>query len=79
MLTALAPSYGALLFFRFLTGIGLGAELPVAASLMGELVPSTSRGRFVVWLEAFWAVGWFLAALVGFLLVPEAGWRWAFV
>ncbi|GAB6933319.1 MFS transporter [Calditerricola satsumensis] len=79
LLTALAPSYGALLFFRFLTGIGLGAELPVAASLMGELVPSTSRGRFVVWLEAFWAVGWFLAALVGFLLVPEAGWRWAFV
>lgn len=79
LLTALAPTPAWLFFFRFLTGVGLGAELPVAVSLMGELVPTPVRGRFVIWLEAFWAVGWTLAALVGFLLVPALGWRWAFV
>ena len=33
----------------------------------------------VVALEAFWAVGWAMAALLGYLLVPanENGWRWA--
>lgn len=33
----------------------------------------------VVWLEAFWAVGWILAALIGTFVVPvsEEGWRWA--
>ncbi len=79
LLTAAAPGYGGLLLFRFLTGLGLGAELPVASSLLSELVPSRYRGRFLVWLEAFWAVGWLVAALVGFLVVPSLGWRVAFL
>ncbi|BBL93200.1 MFS transporter [Thermus thermophilus] len=79
LLTALAPSLSWVFFFRFLTGLGLGAELPVAASLMGEFSPKAHRGRMVVLLEAFWAVGWLLAALVGYLLVPSLGWRAAFL
>ena len=33
----------------------------------------------MVLLEAFWAVGWLLAALVGYLLVPSLGGRAAFL
>jgi putative MFS transporter len=38
------------------------------------------RGRLIVILEAFWAVGWTAAALIGFLVIPgsDDGWRWAF-
>src|SRR5215218_8270494 len=77
--SALSWSLGALLVFRFLTGLGLGAELPVASTLVSEFAPARVRGRVVVGLEAFWALGWTLAALIGFLLVPssDAGWRWA--
>ncbi len=75
LLTALAPGLAWVYLFRFLTGLGLGAELPVAASLMGEWSPKAHRGRMVVLLEAFWAVGWLLAALLGYLLVPAFGWR----
>src|SRR5215210_1750696 len=77
--SALAWSLGALLVFRFLIGLGLGAELPVASTLVSEFAPARVRGRVVVALEAFWAVGWTLAALIGFLVVPrsDAGWRWA--
>jgi putative MFS transporter len=76
---ALSWSVGALLVFRFLIGLGLGAELPVASTLVSEFAPARVRGRVVVALEAFWAVGWTLAALIGFLVVPgsDAGWRWA--
>jgi MFS transporter, putative metabolite:H+ symporter len=76
---ALAWSVGALLVFRFLIGLGLGAELPVASTLVSEYAPARVRGRVVVALEAFWAVGWLLAALIGYLVVPrgDAGWRWA--
>ncbi|QNN54386.1 MFS transporter [Nocardioides mesophilus] len=76
---ALSWSVGSLLVFRFLTGLGLGAELPVASTLVSEFAPARIRGRVVVALEAFWAVGWVLAALIGYLLVPadDAGWRWA--
>jgi MFS transporter, putative metabolite:H+ symporter len=76
---ALAWSVTALLVFRFLIGLGLGAELPVASTLVSEYAPARVRGRVVVLLEAFWAVGWLLAALIGYLVVPrsDAGWRWA--
>jgi MFS transporter, putative metabolite:H+ symporter len=76
---ALSWSLGALLVFRFFAGLGLGAELPVASTLVSEFAPARLRGRVVVGLEAFWALGWTLAALIGLLVVPrsEAGWRWA--
>jgi MFS transporter, putative metabolite:H+ symporter len=76
---ALSWSVGALLVFRFLIGLGLGAELPVASTLVSEYAPARLRGRMVVLLEAFWAVGWTLAALIGYLVVPTHtdGWRWA--
>ena len=77
---ALSWSLGALMVFRFLVGLGLGAELPVASTLVSEFAPRRIRGRVVVLLEAFWALGWTLSALVGYLLVPASpdGWRWAF-
>lgn len=76
--SALAGSVAVLLVFRFLTGLGLGAELPVASTLVSEFAPRRVRGRMVVWLEAFWAVGWVLAAVIGTFVVAEGenGWRW---
>ncbi|HEX7380576.1 MAG TPA: MFS transporter [Nevskiaceae bacterium] len=76
--SALAGSLTILLLFRFIVGLGLGAELPVASTLVSEFAPARIRGRMVVVLEAFWAVGWFAAALIGYLVVANAnnGWRW---
>lgn len=76
--SALAGSVAILLVFRFLTGLGLGAELPVASTLVSEFAPLKVRGRMVVWLEAFWAAGWILAAIIGTFVVAEGenGWRW---
>ena len=78
-LSALAWSVGVLLALRFVVGLGLGAELPVASTLVSEFSPKRIRGRVVVLLEAFWALGTIGAALVGFLVVPTSddGWRWA--
>ena len=77
--SALVGSVAALIVLRFLVGLGLGAELPVASTLVSEYAPRRIRGRVVVALEAFWALGWIGAALLGYLLVPasENGWRWA--
>src|SRR5690606_35304021 len=61
--SALVTGVGALIVLRFLVGLGLGAELPVASTLVSEYAPKQIRGRVVVVLEAFWAVGWIAAAL----------------
>jgi putative MFS transporter len=76
---ALSWSVASLLVFRFLVGLGLGAELPVASTLVSEFAPARIRGRVVVALESFWAVGWVLAALTGYFVIPlsDDGWRWA--
>lgn len=76
---ALSWSVGALLVFRFIIGLGLGAELPVASTLVSEFAPARIRGRVVVALESFWALGWVLAALIGYFVIPlsDDGWRWA--
>ena len=77
--SALATSLAVLMALRFLVGLGLGAELPVASTLVSEFSPVRIRGRLVVLLEAFWAVGWIAAACIGTFVVAngENGWRWA--
>ena len=77
--SALAGSLAVLMILRFIVGLGLGAELPVASTLISEFSPRRIRGRMVVWLEAFWAVGWIAAAAIGTFVVgtSESGWRWA--
>ncbi|QOQ38963.1 MFS transporter [Trueperella pecoris] len=76
--SALAGSVVVLMLFRFIVGIGLGAELPVASTFVSEFAPRKIRGRVIVWLEAFWALGWIAAALIGYFVVAPygEGWRW---
>ncbi|MDO5098766.1 MAG: MFS transporter [Corynebacterium sp.] len=77
--SALAGGLATLMVLRFIVGLGLGAELPVASTLISEFSPRTIRGRMVVALEAFWALGWIMAAIIGRFVVSSGdnGWRWA--
>ena len=80
-LSAFAWGLGSLLVLRFFIGMGLGGELPVASTLVSESVEPEVRGRIVVLLESFWAIGWILAALIAYFLIPlpAVGWRGAMI
>lgn len=80
-LSAFAWGLGSLIILRFFIGMGLGGELPVASTLVSESVDPSVRGRVVVLLESFWAVGWILAALIAYFLIPlpAIGWRGAMI
>ncbi|MDR6550165.1 putative MFS transporter [Paenibacillus qinlingensis] len=73
--SAFASGFGSMLILRFLMGLGLGAELPVAATLVNEFAPPDKKGRIVVLLESFWAVGWIIAAVLSYFVIPPLGWR----
>ncbi|WP_458460783.1 MFS transporter [Paenibacillus sp.] len=77
-LSALATGFAVLCALRLVAGIGLGGELPVAATLVSESMPTAERGRAVVLLESFWAGGWIVSALIANFVIPEYGWRIAF-
>ncbi|AWB46027.1 MFS transporter [Paenibacillus sp. CAA11] len=78
-LSALAASFAVLCTLRFIAGIGLGGELPVASTLVSESMPQSQRGRAVVLLESFWAVGWIASALIAYFIIPDYGWQAAFI
>lgn len=68
----------ALVVLRFVLGIAVGADYPIATSLLAEFAPRRKRGSLLGWLTAMWAAGSAAAYLVGEALThlgPE-GWRW---
>ena len=79
VLSALAPTFELLLAARVIAGLGLGGELPVVATLVSEFSPRAQRGRMIVLLESFWAYGTLAAGLVALFVLPQFGWRGAFL
>src|SRR5918993_681280 len=75
LLSAFAPGWEWLAVLRVLKGVGLGGALPLDFSLHAEFLPPENRGRNLVLLESFWAVGTIMAAGLAWLIVPSFGWR----
>lgn len=81
LLSVFAPSFGILLALRFLTGVAVGGTLPVDYAMMAEFLPPRSRGRWLVMLEGFWAIGTVVIAVAAWLTSiygVEDAWRWIF-
>jgi DHA1 family inner membrane transport protein len=76
-LSALAPTYHAMLFFRFISGLPHGAYFGVAALVASTLVPENRRmvavGRVFLGLTFATIVGVPLANWLG----QAVGWRWS--
>jgi MFS transporter, putative metabolite transport protein len=67
-----------LFLFRFLVGIGVGIEYPVAGSLLTEFLPRKSRGPLLAALTILWFAGAALAYIVGNIILVHGGadaWR----
>ncbi|MGU3400822.1 MFS transporter [Brucellaceae bacterium D45D] len=81
LLSVFAPNFGILLALRFLTGIAVGGTLPVDYAMMAEFLPSKNRGRWLVMLEGFWAIGTVVIALAAWgasLAGVADAWRYIF-
>jgi MFS family permease len=88
--TALAWDATSLIVFRFLVGVGIGADYPISVSYITENVPSRWRGRLVIGAFTFQAVGALLGAVTGWIVIylftvfaPDSpqnaiyyAWRW---
>ena len=75
---ALSQDVTFLLLCRFVIGLGMGAEFPVAQAMLTEYVPARSRGRLLGWLEGFWPIGFIVCGVLALVVVPTFGWRAVF-
>lgn len=78
--SAFAWDFSSLLIIRFVEGLALGAEIPIAAALFNEFVPARRRARvFLYGFGSLFAAGFLFAPLVGLsciaLFGAAIGWR----
>jgi MFS family permease len=75
LICGVAPN--ALIFFlgRIVQGLGIGGEWAIGHGMLAEAVPPAFRGRAAAFLQAGEPFGVFIAALVGYLVLPRVGWR----
>ncbi|TWI35952.1 MFS transporter [Paracoccus sulfuroxidans] len=77
-----ANDFTLLLGLRLLTGMAVGGTLPVDYAMMAEFLPARNRGRWLVWLEGFWAIGTIIIALTVWIATSMGSlepWRWIFL
>lgn len=78
-LLAYSPSITWIIICRFMLGVGLGAQIPVAMSTISEFVSSKSRGKYLTAYQVFLPIGIATAGLLAYLLLPKMGWRFVFI
>lgn len=66
-----------LVVMRFLIGIVIGADYPIATCLVTEFTPRKYRALSIGFIAAVWYVGATAADIVGYFLCDvDGGWRW---
>ncbi|MDQ0189362.1 MFS transporter [Alicyclobacillus cycloheptanicus] len=80
LLCAFSWDVWSLTAFRFMTGLGMGAELSLAATVITELSPSRLRGKYMQYNYLWGALGLAVTPFVAVALVsvPGVGWRLVF-
>jgi len=91
--TALSTDYLNFTLSRIVTGIGIGADLAIVNTYVGEVSPKQSRAKFTTVVFIMSALGAFFGIWLGLLLTTEAapwptglpfalglasGWRWMY-
>ena len=76
---AFAHNYEQLFAFRFLEGIGLGGEIPVASTYISEILRAERRGGRFLSYQMIFPVGLLAAGIAGAAVVPRFGWQWMFI
>jgi len=65
-----------LISWRFITGMGIGAEIAAIATYVGEMSPAPVRGRYTGWANVFSFGGFAVVPFVALALVPNFSWGW---
>ena len=77
LLAALSTNATELIIFRFISGLGIGAEIAAVTTYLGELSPAPLRGRYTSWATTAAYAGFAVVPFIARALVPTfaSGWR----
>jgi putative MFS transporter len=81
ILAAFSANVTELIIFRFIAGLGIGAEIAAVTTYLGELAPARLRGRYTSWATTAAYAGFAVVPFIARGLVPTThnGWRILFL
>lgn len=78
LLCGLATTMEQLVAYRALQGIGAGAVLPVAHTVVGDIFTPEERARVQGYIATVWATSAVVGPALGAVIVAGLDWRWVF-
>ncbi|XP_031242861.1 synaptic vesicle glycoprotein 2B isoform X1 [Mastomys coucha] len=73
-ISSFVQGYGAFLFCRLISGIGIGGSLPIVFAYFSEFLSREKRGEHLSWLGIFWMTGGIYASAMAWSIIPHYGW-----
>ncbi|WP_082174518.1 MDR family MFS transporter [Bacillus sp. FJAT-27231] len=77
-LCGLATSMEQLIFFRLIQGLGAGAVMPIASTIVGDIYTTEERAKVQGYLSSVWGISAVTGPALGGLLVEFVSWRFVF-
>src|SRR5579859_238066 len=74
-----ATSFGALVAFRAVQGLGAGVLMPIAMTISADLYTLEERASVQAWLTSTWGAANLAGPVIGGWIVLHASWRWVFL
>ena len=63
---------------RAVQGMGMGTIMPLAQTIVGDIIPARQRGKYQGYLGAVFGLTSVAGPLVGGIITDAFGWRWLF-
>lgn len=78
ILCGLAQSIELLILFRLIQGIGAGAVIPMATTIVGDIYSIEERAKIQGYLASVWGISSIAGPLLGGFIVEYVYWAWVF-
>ena len=78
LMCGLASSMDQLIIFRLIQGMGAGAVLPIATTIVGDIYSAEERAKIQGYLSSVWGISAVSGPAIGGILVATIGWEYVF-
>lgn len=78
ILCGFAVSMEQLIVYRLIQGLGAGAVMPIATTIIGDIYSTEERAKIQGYLSSVWGVSAVLGPVIGGLIVQYVSWQYIF-